>query len=80
MKSTKVQTLGADYAIEHLTLHETLDKVNGQDITHVDLIAQWITLYIRNYKLTKLHCHILVLFVLKSHNYFRRKVKKKVLH
>ena len=49
MKSTKVQTLGADYAIEHLTLHETLDKVNGQDITHVDLIAQWITFYIKNY-------------------------------
>ena len=64
MKSTKVQTLGTGHAIEHLTLHETLE-VNGQDITHVDLIAQWITLYIRNYKLTKLHCHILV-FLLKK--------------
>ena len=47
MKSIKVQTLGADYAIaiEHLTLHETLNEAiaNGQDITRVDLLAQWIT-------------------------------------
>ena len=44
MKSTKVQTLGADHAIEYLTLHGTLDKLMAKTCTHVDLIAQWITL------------------------------------
>ena len=52
MKSTKVQTLGADHAIEHLTLHETLDKLVAKTL---HITAKWI----RNYKLTKLHCHIL---------------------
>ena len=47
MKSTKLQTLGADHAIEHLTLHETLDKLMAKTLhMYIDLIAQWITLYI----------------------------------
>ena len=37
MKSTKVQTLGADHAIEHLTLLETLDKLMAKTCTHVGL-------------------------------------------
>ena len=53
IKSTKVQTLGADHAIEHLALD--IRKVNGQDMCN---IVQWITFYIRNY--TKLHPRILV--------------------
>ena len=32
MKSTKVQALGADHAIEHLTLHETLDKLMAKTL------------------------------------------------